>query len=190
MLHDDSGRQSPGHLHPQAFPHWLQWWKRQSAVSSSFVPGPEPLSPKCPLPAQPRVRPCHLCALYRMPVVVLSVHPYPLAGAWHQQQEAEELHCGRSVGGHSLVLLSRIITSIMLEAAPAKHTSAVLELLVTHLQLGRQTHLQLGRRQCTGTVAIHNLFVKLLQADEQGGTGICYFGRKPDRALSLIGVYY
>ena len=161
-------------------------------VFSSLDPKPEPLSPERPLPAQPRVRPCHLCALYRMPVVVLSVHPYLLAGAWHQQQEAEELHCGRSVGGHSLVLLSRIITSIMLEAAPAKHASAVLELLVTHLQLGRQTHLQLGRRQCTGTVtvAIHNLFVKLLQADEQGGTCICYFGRKPDHALSPIGFYY
>jgi len=54
VLHDNGGQQGQGHLRP----HWLQWWKRRSAVSSSFVPGPETVSPKCPLPARPRARPC------------------------------------------------------------------------------------------------------------------------------------
>ena len=42
VLHDDGGRRGPGVLRWQAFSHWLQWWKRWSAVSPSFVSGPEP----------------------------------------------------------------------------------------------------------------------------------------------------
>ena len=99
-----SGGPGPTYLRPISCPRRFWWRKPQSVVFSLLDPKPEPHSIERPLPAQPRVRPCHLCALYCMPVVVLSVHPYLLAGAWHQQQEAEELHCSCSVDSHSASL--------------------------------------------------------------------------------------
>jgi len=68
----------------------------------------------------------------------------------------------------ALTWLSRIIKSITLEAASAKHASAVLELLAADSSRGS------GGVDTVGIVAIHDLFVKLLQAGEQGGMGICY----------------
>jgi len=71
----------------------------------------------------------------------------------------------------ALTLLSRIIKPNVLEAAHAKH-AYLLELLVTDSAESAVSS-SVGFH-AAGTMAIHDLFVKLLQADEQGGMSICY----------------
>ena len=111
---------------------------------------------------------CHACSIFGGgSVCQWSLHA-SLQVLNQSLHNVQRLLCHESTllaaTARALALLSCIIKSMAM-SAPANNTSAVLDCCCSLI-------CNLGCVNAAGTVAIHNPSVKLLQADEQGGTVI------------------